>query len=221
MKTVYAIHTGPVLLDVLRTLFSEMLPDVRLVNVVDDSLLADVRTAGSLTAAVSRRILGYGLIAASSGADAILNCCSSVGEAADVLAKIVDVPVVKIDDRMASRAIDLGSRIGVMATLATTLDPTERLILCKAAESGRQVQTKRYLADSAFDALLAGHADRHDQLVRATVERAMDENDVVVLAQGSMARLIPLVQGHSSVPVLSSPRLGIEALREKLNLPVP
>jgi Asp/Glu/hydantoin racemase len=218
MKTVYAIHTGPVLVDVLRKLFLEMLPEVRLVNVVDDSLLADVRAAGRLTPAVSRRIVGYGVIAASSGADAIFNCCSSVGEAADMLAKVVDVPVVKIDDRMASRAVELGSRIGVMATVATTLDPTERLIQRKAAETGRQIQTKRYLADDAFDVLLAGDAERHDLLVRATVEQAMDENDVVVLAQGSMARLVPIVEEHSSVPVLSSPRLGIEALREGLGL---
>jgi Asp/Glu/hydantoin racemase len=218
MKTVYAIHTGPVLVDGLRKLFLEMLPDTRLVNVVDDSLLADVRSAGSLTPAVSRRIIGYGLIAASSGADAILNCCSSVGEAADMLARMVEIPVVKIDDRMASRAVELGSRIAVMATVATTLDPTERLILRKAAESGREIQTKRYLADQAFDALLAGDTDRHDQLVRTTIEQAMDENEVVVLAQGSMARLVPLVESYSPVPVLSSPRLGIEALRERLNL---
>jgi Asp/Glu/hydantoin racemase len=218
MKTVYAIHTGPVLVDVLKNLFPEILPDVRLVNVVDDSLLADVRSAGALTPAVSRRIVEYGLIAASSGADAILNCCSSVGEAADVLGKLVNIPVVKIDDRMALRAVELGSRIAVMATLATTLDPTERLILRKAAESGREIHTKRYLADSAFDALIAGDTNRHDELVRTTIQQAMDENDVVVLAQGSMARLAPLVQGYSSVPVLSSPRLGIEALRERLDI---
>ena len=218
MKTVYAIHTGPVLVDVLRKLFPEMIPEVRLVNVVDDGLLSDVRAAGRLTSAVSRRIIGYGLIAASSGADAIFNCCSSVGEAADTLASVVDIPVVKIDDRMASRAVELGRRIGVMATVATTLNPTERLINRKAAEYGREVHTTRYLADSAFDALLAGDGERHDLLVRATVEQAMDENDVVVFAQGSMARLIPIMQDHSSVPVLSSPRFGIEALREKLGL---
>lgn len=216
MKTVFAIHTGPVLVDVMRKLFPELLPDVRLVNIVDDSLLADVRSAGTLTTSVTRRIVGYGVLAASSGADAIFSCCSSVGEAADLLAEVVEIPVIKIDDRMASRAVESGSRIGVMATLATTLDPTERLILRKAAEAGRVVQTTRYLADSAFDALLAGDPARHDELVRAVVERAMDENDVVVLAQGSMARLVPLVEGHSNVPVLSSPRLGVEALRERL-----
>jgi hypothetical protein len=75
------------------------------------------------------------------------------------------------------------------------LEPTERLIPSKAVESGREIQTKRHLADSEFDALLAGDTDRHDHLVRTTIEQAMDENEVVVLAQGSMARLVPLVQG--------------------------
>jgi Asp/Glu/hydantoin racemase len=216
-RTIYAIHTGPVLVDVLRRLFPELLPGVRLVNVVDDGLLNDVRTAGGLIPSVTRRIIGYGTLAESSGADAIFNCCSSVGEAADILAKVVSIPVVKIDDRMAQKAVEQGSRIAIVATVATTLDPTERLVLRKANERQRKVITTRYLADSAFDALLAGKSDEHDRLLKAEIERAMAENDVVVLAQGSMARLVPMLE-KSSVPVLSSPRLGVEALKECLGL---
>ena len=216
-KTIYAIHTGPVLVEVFRKLFPEMLPGVRLVNIVDDGLLNDVRTAGGLIPSVTRRIIGYGTLAESSGADAIFNCCSSVGEAADMLAKVVNIPVVKIDDRMAEKAVELGSRIAVVATVATTLDPTERLILRKASERQRSVTTRRYLVDSAFDALMAGNSEEHDRLLKAEIERAMSENEVVVLAQGSMARLVPML-APSSVPVLSSPRLGIEALKERLGL---
>lgn len=215
--TVFAIHTGPVLVEVLRKLFPEMLPGVRLVNVVDDSLLTDVRMAGTLIPSVVRRIIGYGTLAESSGANAILNCCSSVGEAADLLAKTVAIPVVKIDDRMASQAVGMGSRIAIVATVATTLGPTERLIHCKAEAAGKTVTTQRYLAGEAFDALLAGDSEEHDRLLKAEIERAAAENDVVVLAQGSMARLIPLL-GETSVPVLSSPRLGVEELREQLGL---
>lgn len=215
-KTVYALHTGPVLVEVLKQLFPELLPDVRLVNIVDDGLLADVRAAGGLTPSTRRRLIGYGLLAEDSGADAILNCCSSVGEAADVLATLVQIPVVKIDDRMASRAIETGSRIAVVATVATTLEPTERLIQRKAAEAGKPIRTQRYLANAAFDALMAGRPEEHDAMVKAQIQQAMTENDVVVLAQGSMARLVPQVQGTSSVPVLSSPRLGVEALRDRL-----
>ncbi len=215
MKTVFAIHTTPVLVEVLRKLFPEILPDVRLVNVVDDSLLADVRTAGGLIPSVTRRIIGYGTLAESSGADAILSCCSSVGEAADLLSQTVSIPVVKIDNRMAEQAVESGSRIAVVATVATTLDPTERLIHRKAHEKGRSVTTRRYLAGSAYDALMAGNSEEHDRLLLAEIERAMSENDVVVLAQGSMARLAPMLPRHS-VPVLSSPRSGVEALREYL-----
>ncbi len=215
-KTVYALHTGPVLVEVLKQLFPELLPEVRLVNIVDDGLLTDVRAAGGLTPMLTRRLVGYGLTAQDAGADAILNCCSSVGEAADLLARVVRIPVVKIDDRMAQTAVETGSRIGVVATVATTLDPTERLILRKAAAAGKAVTTTRYLAASAFDALLAGEAAQHDELVKIEVKRAMSENDVVVLAQGSMARLVPQIQGTDRVPVLSSPRLGVQALREAL-----
>jgi len=216
MKTVFAIHTGPVLVDVFTKLFPELLPDVRLVNIVDDGLLNDVRAAGGLTASVTRRIVGYGMLAESSGADAILNCCSSVGEAADVLSQTVSIPVVKIDNRMAMSAVEQGSRIGIVATVATTLDPTERLIQRKGQEAGKSITTKRYLVDSAFDALLAGKAEEHDRLLRAEIETAMNENDVVVLAQGSMARLVPSIEQR--VPVLSSPRSSVEALKERLGV---
>jgi Asp/Glu/hydantoin racemase len=214
MKTVFALHTGPVLVDVLRKLFPELLPDVRLVNIVDDGLLNDVRAAGRLIPSVTRRIVSYGVLAEADGADAILSCCSSVGEAADVLAKTVSIPVVKIDGRMAEQAVAAGSRVGIIATVGTTLDPTERLIQSKADAAQKSVAIRRYLVDSAFDALLAGDAERHDALLKAEIEKAMAENEVVVLAQGSMARLVPSIEQR--VPVLSSPRSGVEALKEQL-----
>lgn len=107
-----------------------------------------------------------------------------------------------------------GARIGIVATVATTLDPTERLILRKAHECGKRVATGRYLVDGAFDALMSGRADSHDAMVRTEIERAARESDVVVLAQGSMARLVPQLSVRA--PVLASPRLGVEALRAVL-----
>jgi Asp/Glu/hydantoin racemase len=215
-KTLYAIHTGPVLVDVIKALVKEVLPGTRLVNIVDDGLLAEVREAGHLTAAVSRRLVGYGVLAAGSGADAILNCCSSVGEAAELLTHVVDIPVVRIDEPMAQRAVESGSRIAAVATLATTLDPTKRLILRKATESGRDVTVKSYVADSAFDALLAGDAQKHDSLVNAAIDEALKDNDVVVLAQGSMARLVLTRRDDSGGRILTSPRAGVESLRKYL-----
>ena len=51
--------------------------------------------------------------------------------------------------------------------------------------------------------------DKHNQIVLAMIRRAAAENDVVVLAQGSMITLLPYLN-EMPAPVLTSPRLGIE-----------
>lgn len=216
-KTVYVLHTSMALVNVLPARIAAEIPGVRIVNVVDDALLAEVRVAGKLTPAVTRRIVAYGKVAEDAGATAIFSTCSSVGDAADVLATEVSIPVVKIDSRMAERAVELGARIGVVATVPTTLEPTKKLIAAKALAAKKEVQIESYLAEGAFDALQAGDADRHDRLLKQAVENAARECDVVVLAQASMARLVPQLEGAVTVPVLSSPSMGIAALREALN----
>jgi Asp/Glu/hydantoin racemase len=116
---------------------------------------------------------------------------------------------------MAAEASRIGPRVGVVATVSTTLEPTVRLIRKKAAEHKRDVTVVERIADGAFDALLAGDAARHDDILKSTIVALMDEVDVVVLAQVSMARLVPLL-GPTKVPVLSSPQSGVAEVRRAL-----
>ena len=109
------VHTGPVTVQPLAALTAELLPGVRVVNLVDDSLLKDAMAAGHVTPAVTRRLAQYMLIGQEMGADMILNACSSVGEAADAVRPLLTVPMIKIDTAMAERAVAGGRRIGVGA----------------------------------------------------------------------------------------------------------
>ncbi len=215
MKIVAVVHTGPATVQPIKEQFKALMPDVRVVNIVDDSLLNDVIEAGHLTEAVSGRILTYMQVGQEMGAVAILNACSSVGEAATAARPRLSIPVVKIDETMAETAVASGPRIGVVATVKTTLEPTVRLIRAKAAAAGRAVQISEALADGAFEALLDGRTDEHDERVRGTILSLVDKVDVIVLAQASMARLVPAL-GGLKVPVLSSPRSGVEAIRAVL-----
>jgi Asp/Glu/hydantoin racemase len=212
MKTVAVVHTGPATVQPIKQEFLELLPDVRVVNIVDDSLLNDVIAAGHLTEAVSGRILAYMQEGQKMGAVAILNACSSVGEAASAARASLSIPVVKIDETMAERAVALGPRIGVVATVRTTLEPTVRLIRAKARIAGREVTICEALAEGGFQALLEGRTEAHDEIVRGKILSLIDEVDVIVLAQASMARLTHSL-GDLRVPVLSSPRSGVEAMR--------
>jgi len=138
----------------------------------------------------------------------------------DTVRPLVSIPVLKVDEPMVDEALRLGTRVGVAATALTTLKPTTDLVYTRAAESGYTVKVEPVLCEGAFAALIAGDTSTHDAIVRKYVMDLMDRNDVIILAQASMARV---VEGFSpedaKVPVLSSPRLAVRRLAEVLNSP--
>lgn len=216
MTTIAVIHTGPVTVQPIKEQISEQIPEARVINIMDDSLLNDVRTAGRLTSEVASRIHSYMANAQAMHVDVILNACSSVAEAVDSVRNLVGTPIVKIDEAMAEEASSIGRRIGVVATVSTTLEPTVRLIKRKANELGRDIEVTERIAEGAFEALLSGDAAKHDEILKDTIATLAEEVDVVVLAQVSMARLVPQLHGVR-VPVLSSPRSGVAALKRALD----
>lgn len=211
------VHTSFALVDPLNTLARQMLPDsVEIVNVVDDTLLSYARKHG-VDEKLTRRMCTYFQSAAWAGADVILNACSSVGETVDVARKLIDTPILKIDEPMAEAAVAAGKRIAVHATVASTLGPTVRLLQAKAKEAGKEIEISERLCDGAFDLLVCGQTDQHDEAVSKDVLESAKDHDVVLFAQASMARLVPKLKDQISVPLLSSPALAMERLKEMLS----
>ncbi|OXS54727.1 Asp/Glu/hydantoin racemase [Cohnella sp. CIP 111063] len=215
-KTVAAVYTGQGLAEPLKQVFNEVLPGCRLVNLIDDSLIADVMRAGGVTPQVSGRLLGYYRSAADLGADVILNTCSSVGEVVERARGFVDVPIVKIDEAMALEAVSRYARIGVIATLPTTLAPTMALLRAQAEAAGRTLSLTEGLAAGAYDALVDGKPEEHDRRIAETAAELAASVDAIVLAQGSMARMEASLRERTGKPVLSSPRLGVLAVKRLL-----
>jgi len=216
MPTIAVVHTGLVTVQPLKAQISEQIPAARVINIIDDSLLSDVRAAGHLTPQVASRIHSYMANAQAMGVDIILNACSSVGEAVDSVRHFVSTPIVKIDEAMAEEASAIGRRVGVVATVSTTLDPTVRLIKKKADERGRTIDVTERIAEGAFEALLSGDGARHDDILKQTIATLAEDVDVIVLAQVSMARLVPQLE-NVRIPVLCSPRSGVAALKRALD----
>jgi len=214
------IHTTMVFLTVetlMKDLFAELLPGVRLINIVDDSLLPDVMQQGRIPDAVTSRMGDYMAAAEKTGADAVLSLCSSLGPAVDAVKGRIGIPVVKIDEAMAEQAVAQGRRIGVMATVPTTLGPTSDLIAEKAAFAGQTVEIKRCLVEGAFDALMGGRKDKHDAMVSEAGCRLAAHVDLIAFAQASMTRLAPRMSEQTGRPVLTSPRSGIMRVKDILD----
>ena len=212
---VYTSTTPELIADVNREVKKQLGEDVEIFAQEDPSILADVREAGYVTTAPAARLIGMYMKAMEEGCDAILNVCSSVGEVADCaqdVARYTGVPIVRIDLEMCREAVRKGSRIGVMATLPTTMNPTCNTSRRVAREFGKHVEIVECLVDGAFG------LDQEDFKKRMAecAGKIADDVDVIVFAQGSMAYCEDYNAKMYGKIVLSSPRFGAAALKQAL-----
>lgn len=216
-KTLGLIHTSATLVPVFAELCANYLPGIKTFNIVDDSLIKNTIAAGTLTKETSSRVVAYAASAKQAGADYILFTCSSIGPAVEIAASLQDIPVLRVDQPMADKAVAIGSKIGVVATLQTTLAPTSDLVKRRAEKAGKEIQIKTVLCEGAFEALMSGDQTTHDQKVAAALISLSKEVDVIVLAQASMARVVDtLAPADKIVPILASPPIAMEYLATQL-----
>ena len=211
------LHTSPTLTPLFTSLCQQYLPDTRIFHMVDESLIQQTIAAGELQKQTVRRLISAVESAAEVGVDGVLVTCSSIGPGASLAARLFHFPVIRVDEAMAEQAVRQAQRIGVLATLRTTLEPTIALLREKSAAAGVTPRIEESLCEGAFEAVLAGDSSKHDQMVSEALKGLAAKVDVVVLAQASMARVLQeLSPGEINVPVLSSPELAVLRTRELL-----
>lgn len=210
--------TTPQLIEMVEREVKKNLGEVELLTYEDATILTETRDASYVTPAAGARLVTMYMKAVIDGAEAILNICSSVGEVADAaqeIGRFLGVPIVRIDEEMCRMAVRIASknrgRIGVLATLPTTLNPTKNTINRVAREMGKQV----VLTDGLIDAFGADQ-ETFQKLILEKAGAIAKEVDVILLCQGSMAYCEALVEEQFHLPVVSSPRYGAEALKKAL-----
>ena len=215
MPTLAFVHTSPVLTPVFARLAADLLPGVEIFHVVDESLIKNTIRSGELSKSTVGRAVRLIELAHEGGADAVMVTCSSIGPSVDAARTVCDFPVFRVDEPMAAKAVAMAKRIGVAATLQTTLEPTIALLRGTASREGRAVEIVPRLCEGAFSAVIAGDTERHDRIVAAGLEALAPSVDVIVLAQASMARVADKVN-LPGTPILSSPELAIRGVRDAL-----
>ena len=115
------VHTFLYSVEDIKAQFKKQLPEVEMLNIIDDSLLEEALINKGLTPSIISRMSDYFRNLQDLGCSCILNQCSSVGESADSAAKMLSIPIVKIDGPMAKEAATLGSHIAVIATAIASI----------------------------------------------------------------------------------------------------
>jgi Asp/Glu/hydantoin racemase len=215
--TLVLVHTVPPLVSVFQSLVTELLPGVRLFHILDEPMVERVKRRGGLADEDGSRLAQHVEAAAAIGADVALVTCSTISPVVDMIRSSAAIRVLKIDEAMIREAVSLGRRVGVIATAATTLEPTRQLLEAEAARQGKEVVTELVLVEGAIAALFAGNGESHDRLVAGAALDLAARSDVVVLAQASMARaLAAMPENQRPAPILSSPHLALAQVKKLL-----
>ena len=210
-KKLTILHTTLATTTTIPAMIRELYPDeFDIVNVLDDSLLNDIKCSGRMSASVIERFIQYACIAKNNGSDALLLACSSLGKAADIARELLDIPLYKIDEPMADQAVASGNNILGLGTGKSTLEPTSDLIRSKRKSQEQSVTC--ILIPDVFE-LYEIDRERHDQKIAEVIQEHWNTYDVIVLAQASMANAIQYItQGREKI-VTSLP-LGLKQLQE-------
>jgi Asp/Glu/hydantoin racemase len=190
--------------------FSRLWPEAHLMNLLDDSLSADLMREGELTDAMTRRFLDLAHYAARTGADGILFTCSAFGPCIEACREaLAPLPVLKPNEAMIEEAVAAGGTIGLLASFAPTLRsmPPE-------FPAGTRLDVG--LAEGALEALNAGDVAAHNRLA-AKAAAGMAGCDVIALAQFSLASAAPDIMAATGKPVLTTPDSAVRKMRRLLN----
>ncbi|MFR2737898.1 MAG: aspartate/glutamate racemase family protein [[Clostridium] innocuum] len=210
-KKLTIMHTTLATTTTIPAMIRELYPDeFDIVNVLDDSLLNDIKCSGRMSASIIERFIQYVCIAKNNGSDALLLACSSLGKAADIARELLDIPLYKIDEPMADQAVNSGNNILVLGTVKSTLEPTSDLIRSKRKSQEQSITC--ILIPDVFE-LYEIDREQHDQRIAEVIQEHLNTYDVIVLAQASMANAIQYItQGREKI-VTSLP-LGLQQLKE-------
>jgi Asp/Glu/hydantoin racemase len=217
MKKIAIIHTTPLTIPQLTGMCKERIHDLNVMNLLDDSILPEINREGRVTESVRYRLYTLVHLASSAKVDAVFCACSSIGGVMDDAQALVDFPVVRVDGPMAQKAVDAAQSIGVIATLQSTVLPTKELLLKKAALAGKQIDIETRVVEEAGALMAANRLDEYDALLARVLTDLLKRNELVVLAQASMARALESMPPQLREKCLTSPQSGVENLARILS----
>lgn len=216
-KTLGVIHATAFTSEVIRPYVKRFVPEVEVVHAADDSI-QNSNLASPVGKIPKQNYLRFANLAKSLqdyGADMILLACSTFNRAVEYAEPMIDIPMLQIDRPMMDLAVRDGSKVGLLATLASTVPSSERLLRNAARDAGREVEIKTVLSEEAFKVLRAGDKDKHNEILLEEIEKLGKEVDSIALAQLSMSALEPMID-NPPVPVHISGIVGVQRAREML-----
>ncbi len=217
MTRIALIHALAHSVEPINTAFARDWPELQRMNLMDDSLSADLAASGrGLDDAMHERFQRLAQYCIDTGAQGILFTCSAFGACIEAVARRhAPLPVFKPNEAMIADAVRARAtpqdKVGLIASFAPTL-------ASMPPEFPSDVQLETAYADGAMDALNRGDLALHDTLVVAQAKALQARGcKLIALSQFSMARARTACEQATGLPVLTTVDSAVRALRSSLS----
>lgn len=216
-KTLGIIHASHITIGAMEPYIQKYIPEVTIMHLCDDTIQRDnIRAGAGVIPKVNYfKFAQYAHNLEEAGVDMILLACSTFNYAAELARPMINLPIAQIDRPMMEKAVATGKKIGLLATLETTVPSSERLLDIAAEEAGVSIARKTVLCSEAFAAYSQGDVARHNEILLEAVDALAKEVDCIVMAQLSMSALAPYLK-DTQVPVYNSGDTGFAGVRAML-----
>jgi len=216
-KKLGIIHAALITSRAVQKYIDEIIPEVEVVHWVDDTIQTCnfACEPGVIPKKNYAKFVQAALSQQEYGVDLILLACSTFNRAVEFARPMIDTPMLQIDRPMMDLAVQSGRRIGLLATVPTTVPASERLLRLAAQEAGKNIEVEVRLCSEAFQVLKVGNPEKHNQMLLEEIDQLSGRTDAIVMAQVSMTALEPLLIA-TKVPVYNSGRTAFERIRKTL-----
>ncbi len=216
-RTLGIIHAAVFTSQTVQKYLDEILPGVSVMHSGDDTVQRD-NSAAEVGTIPKKNYFKFATLAhflEDAGADLIMLACSTFNRAVEYAEPMINTPLLQIDRPMMDLAVKQGRRIGLLATLPSTVPSSERLLRNAATEAGREIEIEMVLSSEAFKVLRAGDPDKHNEILLQEIDSLSQRTDAIVMAQVSMSVLEPHLT-NARVAVYNSGSTGFEHARSVL-----
>ena len=216
-KTLGIIHAAVFTSQTVKPYINEIIPEVKIMHFGDDTVQRDNLAAevGTIPKINYFKFTTYAHFMEEAGVDLIMLACSTFNKAVEYARPMINTPMLQIDRPMMDLAVQSGKRIGLLATLPSTVPSSERLLRLAAQEAGKGIDVKTILCSEAFRQLSMGNIEKHNEMLLEEIDKLSKEVDCIVMAQVSMSVLESKLT-NSRVPVYNSGRTSFTKAREIL-----
>lgn len=200
-EIIAVLNTTPSTVPMMKAAIGEYLPNAKIINFMDDSILGDIKENPASIDFAYEKFMAFAKLAEKQGARIIVNACSTMGEFSTYATGKLKPALVRIDDAVTDVVCDDTDTIAILATIKTTIPASSNQVHAKAGEFAK-VDTM--LLEDAFNLNAKGDKVGHDKAIADKINSIGDSYDAIFLAQASMADSVKYVKDEYKDKVYTS-----------------